>query len=927
MRKKYEGLMHSAAVPLRPLLRERFRVPARSADEIERTSLLNEMLGASGERIVILHGPCGYGKTCLLRQAHMALDTRGAPVAWLSISVDQAEPARFLAYLVGSVRELTPKFGDAVLNLLDFGVDPIHGTLLAMVANDLNDIQDGIVIFLDGLELLRDPSCLAVLTALLSAVGPRVRFMIASRDDPILRLGLTSAQAKGEILAIDMPRLAFTAEEQFALLGDAWHRISKDHRAQAELASFEGWPAALQLFKGEVATLGDAQLSAVNFNRLRSILHRLFREQCLSQLSAEQAEWLKAIAVPDTFNPALASVVFGNRRGVTLPRELVERSLFCMEIDTRERWYRLHPLFRDFLLGELEAGGKQMRPTLLSTVADWCAQNGHPFDAVRYALHANDRERALERAGTDGWVIWQTGHESDLLDLIEHFSADELHRFPALLVLQLLMLLTNWQFEEAEAAFDNFQRALADGHVNPNDKFELETGWIGTMRDAVLLYEWMAGAYIGDVARIKRGGAAWNAQRSSNMAPLDAILEAMLAYADGLDHRYESLFARARRVDYLCEADIVKPSQAQLQFLMATSFLRKGDVEQSLSYARKAYAATRDASGYRYRPMEPPTAILVAALYDANDIAAASELIANVGDFCTIGGFTQKITAGVITAARLYSLEGKHDLANAALAKGCQVAQTWGFNRIHVELQAERLALACRFGDASTAAQIADFLGLTSMVQAPDQSALTGIDIVKAITCARFQLLKGDFQDVVTTLTPWLGILTKQDAIRCVIDSSLLLGCAYHGLKQRHQADRFIRQALELGATCMLYRLFLDLPSQQHPHLSAVCRRLVHLNEHVSSFCAHLLQALESETSDVSADAAGVADFDPGTLSLRELEILRMVSRGLSNVDIGRELGLTESTVKWYMQQVYDKIGVRQRTRAVYVARQLGLLN
>ena len=69
-------------------------------------------------------------------------------------------------------------------------------------------------------------------------------------------------------------------------------------------------------------------------------------------------------------------------------------------------------------------------------------------------------------------------------------------------------------------------------------------------------------------------------------------------------------------------------------------------------------------------------------------------------------------------------------------------------------------------------------------------------------------------------------------------------------------------------------------------------------------------------------------DFGLGSgLSLREVEILTLVSGGLRNREIGDRLGLTEGTVKWYMQQIYDKLGVRRRPQAVMRARQYGILS
>jgi len=62
-------------------------------------------------------------------------------------------------------------------------------------------------------------------------------------------------------------------------------------------------------------------------------------------------------------------------------------------------------------------------------------------------------------------------------------------------------------------------------------------------------------------------------------------------------------------------------------------------------------------------------------------------------------------------------------------------------------------------------------------------------------------------------------------------------------------------------------------------------------------------------------------------LTERELEILRLIARGLSNREIASELFLTLGTVKWYNRQIYSKLGVHSRTQAVEKAKQVGLFD
>jgi LuxR family maltose regulon positive regulatory protein len=61
-------------------------------------------------------------------------------------------------------------------------------------------------------------------------------------------------------------------------------------------------------------------------------------------------------------------------------------------------------------------------------------------------------------------------------------------------------------------------------------------------------------------------------------------------------------------------------------------------------------------------------------------------------------------------------------------------------------------------------------------------------------------------------------------------------------------------------------------------------------------------------------------------LSERELEVLRLVERGLANQAIADELIIALSTVKKHLINIYGKLAVNSRTQALTRARVLGLL-
>ena len=122
-----------------------------------------------------------------------------------------------------------------------------------------------------------------------------------------------------------------------------------------------------------------------------------------------------------------------------------------------------------------------------------------------------------------------------------------------------------------------------------------------------------------------------------------------------------------------------------------------------------------------------------------------------------------------------------------------------------------------------------------------------------------------------------------------------------------YETDTDILRAVEAGATGYLLK---DTPRDQ---LVAGVRAAARGESALSpSVARRLVQQLRSGDAD--------------RLTTREREVLAGVARGLSNAAIGRELFITEATVKTHLLRAFAKLGVDDRTRAVTVAIERGIL-
>lgn len=81
----------------------------------------------------------------------------------------------------------------------------------------------------------------------------------------------------------------------------------------------------------------------------------------------------------------------------------------------------------------------------------------------------------------------------------------------------------------------------------------------------------------------------------------------------------------------------------------------------------------------------------------------------------------------------------------------------------------------------------------------------------------------------------------------------------------------------------------------------------------------------EESTEAMEIAQPTVVETEKPILSPRQTEVLRYLKQGLTNPQIAEKLGVTERTVKAHCQEVYDRLGVPNRTAAVDAAHRLGL--
>jgi DNA-binding NarL/FixJ family response regulator len=130
--------------------------------------------------------------------------------------------------------------------------------------------------------------------------------------------------------------------------------------------------------------------------------------------------------------------------------------------------------------------------------------------------------------------------------------------------------------------------------------------------------------------------------------------------------------------------------------------------------------------------------------------------------------------------------------------------------------------------------------------------------------------------------------------------------------------DEYVFGALHLGASGFLLKT-------APPRLLITAVREVHAGETMLS--SELTQRLIQQFAAAPpARSTGAAPEAFAALTPRELGVLRLVARGLSNDEIARELVVSAATVKTHVVRILAKLGLRDRTQAAIAAYEHGLV-
>lgn len=446
--------------------------PVRLQNAITRDRLLERLQTALDYRLVLLHGPAGYGKTTLIAQWAATLPHAG----WFSLDDSDNQPERFARYLVAALQHATQGHCVKSEALSQKHQYARLSSLLGQVFAELADWSEPTYLIIDDYHLIDNEEIHEAMRFFLRNQPDNLTLVVISRTLP--PLGIANLRVREQLLELDDQLLAFNHQEaqQFFL-----NRLPTpmDEQESATLCDeVEGWATALQL----IALSAPESRSSVHQSARRlsglntTYLWEYLAEEVMDRIDAPTRDFLLRCSVLRSMNDALVTRLTGRQDGLAQLSDLERRGLFLqrMDMDGDTIWFRFHPLFAAFLQHccqqELAAELSELHRR---AAAGWQAMN-IPSEAIHHALAANDALLLREILLQYGWSLFHHGELALLSSCLEALPYTELIQSPNLVLLQAWLAQSQHRYTQVDALLERAKQAMAEHQVRLNDALQGE---------------------------------------------------------------------------------------------------------------------------------------------------------------------------------------------------------------------------------------------------------------------------------------------------------------------------------------------------------------------------------------------------------------------------------------------------------------------
>ncbi len=884
------------------LLATKIQIPPQPRHAVHRTHLVDALeREISHYKLILLSAPAGYGKTTLLSQwAHSS----HFPTVWLSLSDDDNDFERFFRYVLIAWEKIQPDIRASPLGLLLGGSEPDHKEVLTTFVSVASDSSDHLVFVLDDYDLIHEPSIHQAITFLLDHLPPTIHIVMAGRAEP--NVSLARYRARDEMLEFRAQKLQFLQHETADFLNELMGLdLSGDQLVELQ-TQLEGWIAGLQL---TALTLRHHprwadQLKVTGKHRF---IADYLSEDVLAHLPENTREFLLLTSILDRLCASLCDAVTAREGGQEMLQRLERENIFLLPLDDNREWFRYHPIFADFLQGELNRRHPDQISALHGRAAQWYLIHDLPEQALRHAVAADDAETAIQVFDEYLNVKLNSGEPGVVKRWLELLPEQWLVDYPVFGLARAGLFAYTGSLEDCLRTIDEVERKLAPVE---GEQARGQLGKVSAVRCAIACIQ-------NDVTKAE----TYADQALHNLPGKDNPFLHLVYGALGDAYRSNGRWQEARQC-YLNALNLLHGPAYRFHSVhafgaLADLELRQGRLRAAAAYWRKALAGIEDQANWGSFSLPLIGWVYIRMgeiLYEWNELKEVEDYLSRGLERAELGGDVRAMIAGYLLKARLKLTEGDKAAAGEYLERARPLVEnasfsdwTSRFERLQLEfwVAQDQLRAAVNWAKERLRSDALE-------TQSEPEGAQLAI--------SRVLIVRGEVPSLQQALSLLRGLLTAAEAEGregIIVEGLALQALAHWKRGEQTIAMTSLERALRLAEPEGYLRLFVDLGLPMGRLLQEAKSREV-MPGYVDTILAAFGEDWVSRTT--------THEVLPEHLTSREQEVLKLIAAGLTNREIAEQLVISPETAKKHVANICAKLGVSNRTEAAARARQLDLL-
>ncbi len=883
--------------------------PRATTIVVPRKAFLNLLEPISRSRLSTFCAPAGSGKTTAALYCHNHMKAQGRPALWLSVRAGIRDFPSFF----GALRAAGLAAGLKWDHLDREGSDDMWLATMAQVH------EKPPVLVVDDAHLLPVP-VLNFLSQVISSARDAMTVILVSRG--ALPIPVARARSLGFLVEVGADELAFDEDEARELITRVAGVPVDAEIMQQIIRDVDGWASGL-VIGGELYRRESARGKAWKplSDNLRREFTGYFSEEVLELQTPEMRDFLINTCILDELTGPSCAAVTGDDNARAMLDDAYRAGLFINAIDEERSRYAYHPLFRAMALGRLHERAFARAAELHRRASRHFAERRDLRKALEHAAASGDQEFLADQLDLLANDLTTAGHLNRFDEIASALPWAVISSRPMVVLAMAWRRIRRLSFSAAsrliETACTLRDTLVAEGKLD---------AFAATMLDYHIRHrQIMLAAAQDDMVLVERDAEQLISEIGDDEAYLSCTLLAQVIAARREFYHFHDALKLEAKVRRALDRPGAEFASIALKCSIVPTLMVQGKsvIARRFSEEALASAGVRDAEipGLVALPALPYAELL----YEIGELDLASELVERYLPGIRQWGMVDQLASGYLVRARLAFARGDSVSALAGLEEAHLVAIECGLDRLRANVVAEQVRILVKTGHIDEAE-----IALRAVGQYLDEEPVPTLNPSRrreclAIAWIRIEMQRHRLVRACKVATRWLEFVRRSGSVRSAVEFELLLAEIFVLQGNRSKARRAVRSAVEMAEPAGWIRVFLDEGEVISALLSEAYANGPALDTPADKFAAMLVRRVENGPTipvEESEKAFGLT----GRLASREVDILIMVGGGLRNREIGERLGLTEGTVKWYMQQIYDKLGVRRRPQAVLRARQFGIL-